>query len=385
FFWYFPPKEESTTGSQPLIIWLQGGPGSSSLIGLFSELDPYQILSNLTLERRPISWNRRYHLLFIDQPVGTGFSYTGQKYMRGIPANEKAVAIDLLVFLKQFYSVFPELKTSELYVTGESYAGKYVPWFSSAIIEYNDFWRSRSQLNELIPLAGMGIGDGLTDPITQIKYHADLALNFGLTTYEQSRQISRLASLAIHQVKSGQYIKASQTREELFRYFDVVSGGINVYDIRKLSNQNSWDLIEKFAKLKTVKGALNVDSKADSGIDEWDYCEEVMKSAAFLFPRILNLGYKVLLYQAQFDFKDGTVGSTEWISNLKWEGRKQYNSANRTIYHLNNNTVGYITSTSSSSSKYHLTRVELLNAGHLAPSDQPEVCFDMLRKFIDGQ
>lgn len=113
--------------------------------------------------------------------------------------------------------------------------------------------------------------------------------------------------------------------------------------------------------------------------------EEVMKSAAFLFPRILNLGYKVLLYQAQFDFKDGTVGSTEWISNLKWEGRKQYNSANRTIYRLNNNTVGYITSTSSSSSKYHLTRVELLNAGHLAPSDQPEVCFDMLSKFIDGQ
>ncbi|KAG0247193.1 hypothetical protein BG011_001888, partial [Mortierella polycephala] len=74
FYWFFPainPKVKNP----PLVIWLQGGPGSSSMIGLFFENGPIKVTEDMKLVRRPVSWADDYSMLFIDQPVGTGYSY----------------------------------------------------------------------------------------------------------------------------------------------------------------------------------------------------------------------------------------------------------------------------------------------------------------------
>ena len=73
---FFPAQQRLTTKNPPFIVWFQGGPGSSGLIGLFFEIGPY----DLNLKRDPPeiewrkvgNWNKNYNLLFIDQPVGTG-------------------------------------------------------------------------------------------------------------------------------------------------------------------------------------------------------------------------------------------------------------------------------------------------------------------------
>ena len=105
----------------PLILWLQGGPGGSSLFGLFIEHGPFYVTDQLELMPRSTAWSLPYNVLYIDQPVGTGFSFT--KNDRGYATNQEMVANDLYEAMKQFYALFPSLLQQDLYVTGESYAG----------------------------------------------------------------------------------------------------------------------------------------------------------------------------------------------------------------------------------------------------------------------
>ena len=75
FMWYFPAQNKDPNA--PLLIWLQGGPGGSSMFGLFSEMGPYSLggPKGTTLLERPQSWNKKYGMLFIDNPVGEYISY----------------------------------------------------------------------------------------------------------------------------------------------------------------------------------------------------------------------------------------------------------------------------------------------------------------------
>ena len=116
----FPPQYDAENA--PLVLWLQGGPGGSSLFGLFVEHGPYYVDENRSLNIRPTSWNIPYNVLYIDQPAGTGFSFTDKE--EGFATNQEDVARDLYEALQQFYKLFPHLNKNELYVTGESYAGK---------------------------------------------------------------------------------------------------------------------------------------------------------------------------------------------------------------------------------------------------------------------
>ena len=70
FYWYFPKKDA------PLLIWLQGGPGGSSMFGLFAEMGPFNSNATLKLVKREAAWTSKYAMLFIDNPVGAGFSFT---------------------------------------------------------------------------------------------------------------------------------------------------------------------------------------------------------------------------------------------------------------------------------------------------------------------
>ena len=105
----------------PLILWLQGGPGGSSLFGFFIEHGPFYVTDQLELKKRSTAWSLPYNVLYIDQPVGTGFSYT--KKEQGYATNQEMVANDLYEALNQFYTMFPDLLKEDFYVTGESYAG----------------------------------------------------------------------------------------------------------------------------------------------------------------------------------------------------------------------------------------------------------------------
>ncbi|EPS94281.1 hypothetical protein FOMPIDRAFT_1055219 [Fomitopsis schrenkii] len=129
FFWFFPPGPQGSLDD--LVMWINGGPGCSSMEGLLQENGPFS-WSHGQAKPTPneYSWTNLSSVIYIDQPVGTGFS-------QGTPdiEDEYQLAEQLVGFLQQFLEVFSELKGKNFYTTGESYAGTYVPYIANHIYE----------------------------------------------------------------------------------------------------------------------------------------------------------------------------------------------------------------------------------------------------------
>ena len=408
FFWYFPAQEPLVPNA-PLVIWLQGGPGSSSMIGLFYENGPLQFINN-ELFLRQESWNKHYNMLFVDNPVGTGFSFVNQikqkqlkfsndlnfpdpneysyqdcpspeieepEYRDGYCGNQAAVASDMIVFLDQFYHLFPELLESDLYLTGESYAGKYVPAIAYHIDREN-INRITANNKIIFPLKGLAIGNGLVDPITQIKYHSTLALSVGLVGTQDANLMDKYANLASHYICSKEWIKSEEARIDLFQIFQRASGSTNYYDFRLKNIAYDRGAMNSFLNSNQVKSALHIPNNVNYSSDILvgrNLRDDVMKSSAWYLPKLLTK-YTVLLYYGQFDFRDGGFGSTEWINNIPWRFNKEFLEANRTVWMVNDDLAGYV------QEYQNLKRVDVVGCGHLCPQEQPLNTRKMLEKFL---
>ncbi|KAJ7721105.1 alpha/beta-hydrolase [Mycena metata] len=152
FFWAFEKVNGSLTGAaagtDPWIIWLNGGPGDSSLRGLMTENGPLHVNGDYSIASNNYSWSQLADVVWVDQPVGTGYSTSDtESYV----ANENQVAQDFLGFLSNMVKIFPSLATRPLYLMGESYAGRYIPYITKAIF---------STSNPPVALKKMSIGDG---------------------------------------------------------------------------------------------------------------------------------------------------------------------------------------------------------------------------------
>jgi cathepsin A (carboxypeptidase C) len=150
FYWLFMSR--NNIASDPLVIWLTGGPGCSSEVAIFAENGPFSIKEDLSLLRNDYSWNTRANVLYVDQPVGTGFSKAS---ITDFTRSEDMIAKDFGVFFKGFLDKHPEFKGRELFITGESYAGHYIPAISAYLHKLQD---------TSINLVGFGIGNGWTSP-----------------------------------------------------------------------------------------------------------------------------------------------------------------------------------------------------------------------------
>ncbi|CAN7132809.1 unnamed protein product [Brassica rapa subsp. narinosa] len=154
-FYYFV-EAATQPETKPLTLWLNGGPGCSSVGGgAFTELGPfYPTGDGRGLRINPMSWNKASNLLFVESPAGVGWSYsnTSSDYNTG----DETTAKDMLVFLMRWFSKFPELKSRDFFLTGESYAGHYIPQLADAILSYN-----RESSGFKINVKGIAIGNPL--------------------------------------------------------------------------------------------------------------------------------------------------------------------------------------------------------------------------------
>lgn len=150
-FWHywFVESQSNNAASDPLVLWLNGGPGCSSLLGLLTELGPFRVNANDTVSPNPYAWNKNANVLFMESPAGVGFSYAVDG---DIVADDDTTAAQNHQALRSFLRKFPQYKSNPLYLTGESYGGVYLP--TLAVLVDKD-----PQLN----LKGVAIGNGYLD------------------------------------------------------------------------------------------------------------------------------------------------------------------------------------------------------------------------------
>ncbi|CAI0560332.1 unnamed protein product [Linum tenue] len=171
-YYYFAEAQHPEKDQLPLVLWLNGGPGCSSLgYGAMTELGPFRVASDAkTLYRNKYAWNRAANVVFLESPAGVGFSYsnTSTDYTTG----DVNTSLDNLVFLQNWLQRFPEYKGRDFYIAGESYAGHYVPQLARNIL-LNNLRTHDTSIN----LRGIMIGNAVihdeTDNIGMYDYYAN--------------------------------------------------------------------------------------------------------------------------------------------------------------------------------------------------------------------
>lgn len=157
FYWLVEtPKSPETA---PLVLWLNGGPGCSSVAyGASEELGPFRIRSDgRTLFLNPYAWNKVANVLFLDSPAGVGFSYSNTSSDL-LTAGDAKTAVDSYEFLVNWFERFPQYKYRDFYIAGESYAGHYVPQLSQLVYRNN-----KGIQKPTINFKGFMVGNGVTD------------------------------------------------------------------------------------------------------------------------------------------------------------------------------------------------------------------------------
>ncbi|XP_040379265.1 serine carboxypeptidase-like 35 [Oryza brachyantha] len=169
FYWFFEAEKEP--GKKPLLLWLNGGPGCSSIAyGAAQELGPFLVRSNSeNLTLNAYSWNKAVNLLFLEAPVGVGFSYTNRTSdLRRL--GDRVTAQDSYSFLLNWLNKFPEFKNRDFYIAGESYAGHYVPQLAELIYDGN----KGASRDRVINIKGFMIGNAVlndaTDQMGMVEY-----------------------------------------------------------------------------------------------------------------------------------------------------------------------------------------------------------------------
>jgi len=374
-------KPNQNPNQVPIIIWLQGGPGSTSQLGNFYENGPYTLVYNQTTKTWtekaiPLSWNDYYHMLFIDNPRGVGYSVSGGSYV----TNEDQVASDLLNALLNFYQLAPFTKfvNTPLYIFGESYGGHYVPSFAQAVLQYN-----AKKPGFIIPLKGIGIGDGWTDPVNQLSNNDLFALSLGLVDMTGASKVKAYQAAGIAAIQAGNWGLAMTAFDNVINAIDSQDGGLNVYNFRLFGDYDFSPLVT-FFNYKDTCNRYNVDPSVCGTFTEVntqvysalsnDFMQSVANRVAYVVEQI-----PVLLYNGQYDIIVNSPSAEAWINALSWSGKQGFYDAQFQSWMLNNGTVvGFKKS-------YKNLRFHLINkAGHLAPMDQMEATIDMINTFIGG-
>ncbi|KAL1368121.1 hypothetical protein HN51_022245 [Arachis hypogaea] len=382
FYFFFESRNNSK--EDPFVIWLTGGPGCSSEIALFYENGPFKITDNLTLVWNDYGWDKAANLLYVDQPTGTGFSYSTDS--RDIRHDEKGVSNDLYDFIQAFFEEHPQYAKNDFFITGESYAGHYIPAFAARVHKGN-------QANEgiHINLKGFAIGNGLTDPAIQYKAYPDYALDMGIISKATHKRLNLLlvpaCELAIKLCGTDGTVACTAAYvvcNTIFSDIMLHAGDANYYDIRKKCEGSlcyDFSNMDKFLNLPSVRDSLGVGKIHFVSCSTEVYMAllvDWMRNLEVGIPALLEDGIKLLVYAGEYDLICNWLGNSRWVHAMEWSGQSQFVASPEIPFIVDGSEAGLL--------KSHgpLSFLKVHDAGHMVPMDQPKASLEMLKKWTQG-
>ncbi|CAL1374418.1 unnamed protein product [Linum trigynum] len=274
-FYYFVEAATNST-SKPLVLWLNGGPGCSSVgAGAFSEHGPFKPNAAGVLVHNEYSWNKEANMLYLEAPAGVGFSYSANASFYEL-VNDSITAKDNLAFLQRWLLKFPEYKTRDLFITGESYAGHYVPQLAQLILE------SRSNIS----FKGIAIGNPFLEFDTDYNGKGEYYWSHGLisdhtyhlvnTVCNFSQIYRELLSLSGNYSKPCELVVAQSIEEwpsQNFDYNDVTSDVCLSDGKSQFGSQEHHSLLaSRFHPVSSLKSRQSGLRKQEAGVESIDLC-----------------------------------------------------------------------------------------------------------------
>ncbi|GMI88721.1 serine carboxypeptidase-like 20 [Hibiscus trionum] len=219
---YYLVVSERSPGKDPVVLWLNGGPGCSSFDGFVYEHGPFNLQEGNpkgtlpTLHLNPYSWSKVSNIIYLDSPVGVGFSYS--RKTSAYTTGDLETAADTHAFLLKWFDLYPEFVSNPFYIAGESYAGIYVPTLASEVVK-----GIKVGAKPTINFKGYMVGNGVTDPVFDGNALVPFAHGMAL--------ISDDIFQAVEAACGGDYSNPSQMCFENLEDVYVAISGLNIYDI----------------------------------------------------------------------------------------------------------------------------------------------------------
>uniref|UniRef100_A0A803KRD9 Carboxypeptidase n=1 Tax=Chenopodium quinoa TaxID=63459 RepID=A0A803KRD9_CHEQI len=351
-FYYFVESPENAS-SKPLVLWLNGGPGCSSFgNGGLLELGPFRVKSDgKTLIRNPYAWNKVANVIFLESPVGVGFSY-GKEPAIYAESGDTSTAKDAYTFLVNWFERFPQYKNREFYLAGESYAGHYVPQLAYTILHKNNNAKHNSSF---INLKGIAIGNAWVDDATNTAGLYDYLFNHATHSDETHAKIKQFCNFS----KATTSQKCEDYKDKAWEE----AGNIDIYNIYApvcLKSGNSeahiLDSVEIYDPcsskyVTTYLNTIEVQKALHAKPKRWESCS------------------------GDVDGRVPVTSSKYSINTLKLPVKDAWSP----WYDTDNQVGGYIVGYEG------LVFVTVRGAGHLVPSYQPKRALTMFSSFLLGK
>ncbi len=395
----------------PLMLWFNGGPGAPSMFGAMAENGPYLIKDTGLVEENPYAWNKEAHIMYWDNPVGAGYSNNDEK---DYVTNEDEVGERMYRALQIFFQDerYAKYRECRLFVTGESYGGKYIPAICNVIRQktYGPDPGSRITPPEAgdvrINLKGMAIGNPYMDPLLQTIQRLKCGRELGFLDTLQYDLLMENAARLKEALARDDYVTAFNYNQGIKNDLIACGGNVAIYDVRIWDLDLVGPLVEKYFRLGAVKKALNVPES-----QSWECADETGQVTSHLMQDFMTKSsqeslqpmlhqkhesgepaYRVMLYTGNLDMSCGVAGTEEMLQNLEWEHTEEWRKLKRKVWAsprstwpkppehryktVPGKTKGFVKSCA------NLTQMVIPGSGHMVPSCQPEVSLEMINTFI---
>ncbi|XP_069808853.1 retinoid-inducible serine carboxypeptidase [Dendropsophus ebraccatus] len=397
-FWWLYYAEHPTKNytEVPLVMWLQGGPGASSCgFGNFMEIGPRDI----KLCPRKSSWAQVASLLFVDNPVGTGYSYTTDS--AAFAKDVDTVSSDMLVLLTVFFRSKPEFQKIPFFIFSESYGGKMAAAIALAL------HKAITAGSIKCTLGGVALGDSWISPIDSVLSWGPYLYSMSLLDDRGLKEVQEAANAVQDALTKSNFTQATELWSRTEDLIEVNTDGVNFYNIltkeslmsSSTSNAAHFssphvgrlfqhhvqplysDILDELmnglirAKLKIIPDSVQWGGQAAQVFQ--NMIDDFMKPVVDVVDELLSAGINVTVYNGQLDLIVDTVGQETWVKQLSWPKLAEFWARRWKPLHLDVGDTAAFYKIYENFSFYWIQR-----AGHMVPSDQPFTSLQMLRMIL---